>query len=144
MPVDTSQALNLRLNHGLTYSQIGKIFGTTKQAIHNKIKNLIPPPETKSYQDHRADILSGLQLKLLSQIDPARLKKISIRDAVISAGVLYDKERLERGLSTQKTVISCVIEAADRPLLEPVQDGQLVTDTEAIPQDTDQESVVDK
>jgi hypothetical protein len=29
----------------------------------------------------------------LSQVDPARLKKLSARDAIISAGVLYDKAR---------------------------------------------------
>ena len=29
-----------------------------------------------------------------------RLKKVNIRDAVISTGILYDKERLERGQST--------------------------------------------
>jgi len=28
------------------------------------------------------------------------LKKVNIRDAVVSAGILYDKERLERGQST--------------------------------------------
>ena len=37
---------------------------------------------------------------LSSQVDARRLKKVNIRDAVISAGILYDKERLERGQST--------------------------------------------
>jgi len=33
-------------------------------------------------------------------VDASRLKKINIRDAVISTGILFDKERLERGQST--------------------------------------------
>jgi len=100
MPVDTSSAVDLKINHHLSYDQIGKLQGVSPQAIHQKIKHLLPTPDTKTYQDSRADILSHLQLELLKQIDPARLKKISVRDAVVSAGILYDKERLERGQST--------------------------------------------
>ena len=100
MPVDKSSALNLKLNKNLSYGQIAAIQGVSPQAVHKALKSLMPGPECKTFQDNRADILSGLQIKLLSQVDNARLKKISVRDAVVSAAVLYDKERLERGLST--------------------------------------------
>ena len=98
--VDVSQALDLKYNHFLSYDAVAKIQGVTKQAIHNRIKHLLPNNDTQYYQDHRANILSHIQLKLLSQVDSPRLKKVNIRDAVISAGILYDKERLERGQST--------------------------------------------
>ena len=100
MPVDKSSAINLKLNKKLTYAEIAAIQHVSPQAIHKALKPLMPGPECKTYQENRADILSGLQIKLLSQVDSARLKKISVRDAVVSAAVLYDKERLERGLST--------------------------------------------
>ena len=100
MPVDVSTALDLKVNHDLSYAQIAAIQGVSPQAIHKRLKHLIPGEEVQSFRENRADILSGLQVKLLSQVDDARLKKLSIRDAVVSAAVLYDKERLERGMST--------------------------------------------
>jgi hypothetical protein len=100
MPVDVNAALKLKVDNGLSYSQIGAIQGYTKQAIHKAIKPLLPSPATDYYKVNRADILAGLQVKMLTQVDPHRLKKLSARDAIISAGVLYDKERLERGQST--------------------------------------------
>ena len=98
--VDVATALDLRTNHKLTFQEIAKLQGVPKQAIQQRLKPLLPTPETKVYQDNRADILSEAQLQLLIQLDPARLKKMSARDAVISFGILYDKERLERGQST--------------------------------------------
>ena len=98
--VNVAAALDLQLNHGLSYAQMAPILGVTPSAIHRRLKHLLPDESTKYYQDHRADIFSHVQLKLLSQIDAQRLKKVNIRDAVISTGILYDKERLERGQST--------------------------------------------
>ena len=100
MPVDVSQALDLRVNHKLPYSQIADIQGTSKQAVHRAIKDLLPPADIKVFQDNRADILSGLQAKLLSHVDEARLKKAPVGSLVLAACQLYDKERLERGMST--------------------------------------------
>ena len=98
--VNVAAALDLQLNHGLSYAQMAPILGVSPSAIHKRLKHLLPDESTKYYQDHRADILSHVQLQLLSQVDARRLKKVSSRDAVVSYGILYDKERLERGQST--------------------------------------------
>ena len=98
--VNVAAALDLQLNHGLSYAQMAPILGVTPSAIHRRLKHLLPDESTQYYRDHRADILSHAQLQLLSQIDARRLKKVGIRDAVVSTGILYDKERLERGQST--------------------------------------------
>jgi hypothetical protein len=37
---------------------------------------------------------------MLNNVTDAKLKKSSARDLVVSAAILYDKERLERGMST--------------------------------------------
>ena len=98
--VDVNQAVDLKYNRHLSYKQIAAIQGVSPQAVHQRIKDLLPIPETRVYQDHRADILANLQLKLLSHLDEARLRKASAYQLVGSAGLLYDKERIERGLST--------------------------------------------
>ncbi len=100
MPVDVSTAVDLKLNHHLSYAQIAAIQGVTPQAIHQKIKDLLPIPETKVWIDNRADILANIQLKLLSHLDNDRLQKAPAGSLVLAACQLYDKERLERGMST--------------------------------------------
>ncbi len=104
MPVDVSTALDLKINHDLSYRKIAAIQGVTHNAIFKRIRHLLPDEFTETYKANRADILSHLQVTLLSQVDKARLKKISARDAVVSAAILYDKERLERGQSTANMV----------------------------------------
>ena len=99
--VDKSKALSLKLNNNLSYRQIAEIQGVTPQAIHSAIKDLLPTPETKTYKEHRADILANIQYKLLSQLDHDRLKKMPAASAVLAACQLYDKERLERGMSSE-------------------------------------------
>ena len=46
-------------------------------------------------------ILAHIQLKLLSQLDDDRLKRMPAASAVLAACQLYDKERLERGMSSE-------------------------------------------
>ena len=98
--VDIPQAIDLKYNHHLSYAQIAAIQGVTPQAIHQKIKDLLPIPENQVFVDHRADILSNTQLRLLANLDNDKMKQMSGKDLVVSAAVLYDKERLERGMST--------------------------------------------
>ncbi len=100
MPVDVNQALDLKYNRHLSYAQIAAIQGVTPQAIHQKIKDLLPLPENQVYIDHRADILSNTQLRLLAALDDDKINKMAGDRLVWSAAVLYDKERLERGMST--------------------------------------------
>ena len=131
--VDVAAALDLKLNHGLSYVQMAPILGVTPTAIHKRIKHLLPDENTQYYQDHRANILSHVQLELLSQVDARRLKKVNIRDAVISAGILYDKERLERGQSTTNADMKILsvtlqeLEAQEKELRESLGDPPGVT-----------------
>ena len=94
------QACDLKLNHNLSLRQIAKIQGVSHQAIYKQIKPLLPTPATEEFKTKRADIFANAQLRLLSHIAESKLKKTGVRDLIVSAGILYDKERLERGLST--------------------------------------------
>jgi hypothetical protein len=100
MPVDVKQAIDLKYNRHLSYAQIAAVQGVTPQAVHERIKDLLPIPETQVFIDHRADILANAQLKLLSNLDESRLAKASAYQLVGSAMLLHDHERLERNLST--------------------------------------------
>lgn len=54
----------------------------------------------KAFKENRANIFAGLQHKLLSSLTLSDIKRTPVAARVVSAGILYDKERLERGQST--------------------------------------------
>jgi len=130
MAVDVAQALSLRIEKDLSYGQIAAIQGVTRQAIHKRIKHLEPTEETQTYKSHRADILAHSQLRLLQELTPAKLKKMPGRDLIVGAGILYDKERLERGQSTANIAYDAQSigerYAQLKELADSIQDAELV------------------
>lgn len=93
---------------GMSYQTIADVQGTSKQAIHQALKDILPTEATKTFQEQRADILSNLQLRMLQSIDAEDIKKAPMGSRVLAACQLYDKERTERGLTNS---ISAVVHA---------------------------------
>lgn len=100
--VDHMTAIELKAK-GLTYKQIGQMYGCSKQSIHQAIRNLVPTQQTHIFKQTRADVFSELQRKLLVSIDDADIKKAPIGSRILAVAQIYDKERLERNLSTSNT-----------------------------------------
>ena len=98
--VDRSAALKLKVTNGLTYEEIAAIQGVSKQAVHKALQGLLPTEDTDIYRSKRGDILAEMQRKILDSIDYHDIKKSPLGSRIVSAGILYDKERLERGLPT--------------------------------------------
>jgi hypothetical protein len=58
--------------------------------------------DVEDYRKMRGSILDASQMALLkSALTREKLDKASLRDLMVSFGILYDKGRLERGQSTQ-------------------------------------------
>ena len=101
----------------LSYSQIAKVVGCHKSNVVNRlrqVRHLLDSNDT--FKDNRADVLSVYQQMILEGITPEKIKDISVRDAVVAMGVLYDKERLERNLSTENVAIEAVVERKESAL----------------------------
>ncbi len=145
MPVDVSSALDLRLNHHLSYAEIAAIQEVSPQAIHQKIKNLLPPAELDTYKNHRADILAGIQARLLRAVDDDRLDKTPVGSLVLAACQLYDKERLERGMSTSNmAMIHADIEAIrQHKPSDPVQSASVAPSSPQVPIPLDHSDIKD-
>ena len=56
--------------------------------------------EVKEFKDHMAEVLAGLQHKLIQSITADDIKKAPLGSRILAAAQLYDKERLETGKST--------------------------------------------
>ena len=53
------------------------------------------------YKSNRADIMADLQHRLLNSITDDDIKKAPIGTKILGMAQLYDKERLERGMSSE-------------------------------------------
>ena len=104
--IDKSRRLKLKTENKLTYKEIADLEGVTPQAIHSSIKDLLPNSDTELYKQSRADILSEVQRKILTNLDDATIKSLVERRGLVDFGILYDKERLERGQSTENVAIA--------------------------------------
>ena len=111
--VDWKEVLELR-SKGLSQNQIAKICDCSRQNISYLLRQYGKGLErVEIYKKNRADIFAAKQAEILNSITPEKLEKMSPKDAAISAGVLYDKERLERNISTTNiTLFSRIIALA--------------------------------
>jgi hypothetical protein len=127
--IDLSKAIELRMKN-LSYEEIGAYFGVTRQAAHDKLRPYFGADiDVAAFKGHRADILAAKQAEVLAALDSDKIEKASARDIAIVFGTLYDKERLERGQSTQNaSVFFRIIEQACDS--EPVVIADNTTDSE--------------
>jgi transcriptional regulator with XRE-family HTH domain len=115
--IDTEQAIKLRVENGLSYSEIAAIQGVSKQAVHQKLQGLLPTDFTPIFKQHKADILARLQERILVSIDDAEIQKAPFGTKVLAVAQLIDKERLERGQATT------IADGQIRVLLDAVMPG---------------------
>ncbi len=124
----------VRRNPQLTMEEIGKINGVSHVAIVNLFKRHgIEKARVEEYKTNRADFLAGLQEKVLQSITDSDMEKASLRDKVISMGVLFDKERLERGQSTVNlaSIYSQALESRTPDPLDVVSEGNRETPSDS-------------
>ena len=99
---------------GLTMEQTAKILDCTTANISKRLKQHTPIFERiERFKRHRADIFTLKQAEVINALTPDEIKKAPAQVKGMLLGILYDKERIERGLSTQNiSVFSRVVEAA--------------------------------
>lgn len=99
---------------GLTQEQTAKILGCSTPNISARLKQHTPIFEKiERFKRHRADILTLKQAEILNALSEDEIKKAPTQVKGMLLGIFYDKERIERGLSTQNiSVFARVVEAA--------------------------------
>lgn len=103
IPIETIIDYKLK---GLSVRAIAKLCGCVHSNIVQRLQrhcddvDLLPV-----HRKHRADILTLTGKKLLQSVTEDTIKEMSGLQRVTAYGILYDKERLERGQSTQNLSI---------------------------------------
>jgi hypothetical protein len=109
--VPIEQIIEYKLK-GLTSADIGKLLGVCDSDVRVRLMNHSEDIDnTDLFRKHRAKVFAFQARRILQAINDADIEKASLRDKVIAASVLYDKERLESGLSTQNLVYIDLIKA---------------------------------
>jgi transposase len=110
------KAIELKLNNpSMNNKEIAKITGRDTSSVYRALKNYgIDTKKVNTYKKLKADILAGTQGRIIEAISDEDLTKAGLRDKAIAFGVLYDKERLERGQSTQNISLANVVERMDK------------------------------
>jgi hypothetical protein len=88
-------------NKQLSSTEIATLVGCDHTNVIRRLNRAQPHVKgLQSFKDKRADIMALVQSKAIDNITDDKLKKASARDLTLITGILYDKERLERGQST--------------------------------------------
>ena len=100
-PVPVEKLLKWR-KQGLSYAEIGKMTGKSKQAVHQRLQPYKDAIENlPAFKENRADIFAIHQQRLLNSLTDDDIKRIPPGSRFTGVGILYDKERLERDKSTE-------------------------------------------
>ncbi len=113
--IDIGEALKLRLVNKLSYGQIAKLQGVSKQSVEarlSKFLRLLSNYElVDEYENKRGNILSSAELELLyNLLDPAKLEKAGLSDVSRAFAQVANQRRLTRGEATQNLGINVRIE----------------------------------
>lgn len=129
--IPISRIIELR-NKKLTCEEIGAILGCSKQNIAQRLQPLVEELDgLTSFKDNRADVLAAYQAKLLNSLSTTEVQKASPYQKVGMFGLLYDKERLERGQSTSNVAYadySRSIQDQDREIMALEQEVGIVSE----------------
>ena len=108
--IPISRIIELR-KRGNSYSEIGQILGCTKQNVELRLRPFKAEIEAlQSFKEQRADVLAVYQQKLLNSLTDSDIKRMPPGSRLTGFGILYDKERLERGQSTDNIAVEALIE----------------------------------
>ena len=103
--INIAEALKLRLVNHLSYQEIADRYGVAKSAVYQALKRflaiLAEPDELEAYKNHKVDLLSSAEMKLLERlVNDEVMEKASLNNVAYAFKQLFDSGRLELGKST--------------------------------------------
>ena len=99
-PAPIAKFIDLRLK-GLSYREIAAIIGCSEANVSDRLQPYLQSiTHLDAIKRHRADTLAVVGDTVLSSLSGADIRKASGYQKIGMYGILYDKERLERGQSS--------------------------------------------
>jgi AraC-like DNA-binding protein len=89
----------------LSIAQMARELGVNPTTVQRRLDRMglrtVQQKNLEFYKRKRADLLAMSQVEILDAITPEKLAAANLEALTRSFGTLYDRERLERGLSTE-------------------------------------------
>ena len=96
----------------LSQRELAKEVGVARNTVAKALAKVSDyKDEVELFRKQRGDILDDKQRLILAAIDSKKVGEAKLRDLAVAAGILFDKNRLERGLSTNNIASWCSIVA---------------------------------
>ena len=113
--IEIGEALKLRLVNKLSYGQIAKLMGVTKQSVEARLSKLLRLLENfgliEDYENLRGNILTSAEMELLYRLlDPAKLEKAGLGEISRAFAQIAAQRRLNSGQSTQNIGVAIRLE----------------------------------
>jgi len=89
----------------LTTREIAKLADCDHSNVVRTLQRYeIDHTNVEAFKEHRGEILAGMQERIIKSITEADIKAMPVGQRLMGFGIIYDKERLERGQSTSNSV----------------------------------------
>ena len=115
--------------------EIAKELKVSRNTVDKALGKLLEfNEEIELFRKQKPDILDSKLALILKAIDTKKVSEAKLRDLAVSAGIIFDKSRLEQGLSTANVTSWTAIVSASQKLTEkeinPKSANQVQTDGE--------------
>jgi len=78
---------------GLSMTEVGRLFGLSKQAVSARFKRIgYTPAGLKAFRKHEDDLAALKRSQLLEGMTPEKIDKANLKDVTIAYGILKDKQ----------------------------------------------------
>lgn len=92
---------------GLSYGEIATLTGCSRQNIQQRLAAAeYNKEDLENFKKHRGDVFAHFQSLLINSLTPEVIKGMNPYQRIIGLSVLFDKERLQRGQSTENISIA--------------------------------------
>lgn len=136
---DVSKALKMRLE-GEKYEVIAEEVGIPWKTVQSRLRSFLDIDTVKSdllaFREKEAELIDGTRALALVQLrkclaDPKRADHIHPQTLAWIYGVLFDKQRLERGESTHNlSIFTQIVEAVHRPKTIEILDAEVIPESD--------------
>ncbi len=117
---DTAKIFQLHFEQGLSFTEIGRLYSSSKQAVyarlHRLLQHLPNREQVEVYKANKPAILSSVEMKVLGfMLDDEKLQKASLNNAAYTFTQINTARRLEEGKSTVNIGLrTTLVEAAQQ------------------------------
>jgi hypothetical protein len=136
---DIAEIVKLRFSSRLSYEDIGKITGYSREKISKlcePFKIIMEEPERiAAFKGNEASLLDGVRMLMVQGMvdqlsDKERRETLDLSRLTYGYGVLFDKARLERGESTANVKLSLaeLVQQAHAQDITDLQEAEIVED----------------